>query len=295
VKRAALLVLAAVALIALPARVSQADDSVVLSRSSSLIGEHIPIEVRVHAPAGATVELVPGTAGWAGVELVGVDSVLQVPDSDGVIWLIEARVAPFLPGEVQFAPTVAVVQGSEAVNSSLPAVVLNVASSLAPDAELVLTPLAPTVEIDGEESALLKPAIAVGVALGALAVAGLIWVFGRWLFRRLAKEPAIEATPMVPASLDSAEQILDSDPVGAYRLMSSVVKSELARRYGVRATALTTTELQRRLESGDRWQARLVGGLLQECDSVIYAGYRPASERRYADLTMAREIVEVAG
>ena len=106
-KRAALLVLAAVALIALPARVSQADDSVVLSRSSSLIGEHIPIEVRVHAPAGATVELVPGTAGWAGVELVGVDSVLQVPDSDGVIWLIEARVAPFLPGEVQFAPTVA--------------------------------------------------------------------------------------------------------------------------------------------------------------------------------------------
>ena len=38
-----------------------------------------------------------------------------------------------------------------------------------------------------------------------------------------------------------------------------------------------------------------VGGLLEECDSVIYAGYRPAAERRQADLTMAREIVEVAG
>ena len=74
------------------------------------------------------------------------------------------------------------------------------------------------------------------------------------------------------------------------------MKSELARRYGLRATALTSSELRRRLEAeGDRWQARLVGGLLEECDSVIYAGYRPAAERRQADLTMAREIVEVAG
>jgi hypothetical protein len=45
----------------------------------------------------------------------------------------------------------------------------------------------------------------------------------------------------------------------------------------------------------DRFAARLVGGLLEECDSVVYAGYRPAAERRRADLTMAREIVEGAG
>jgi hypothetical protein len=35
-----------------------------------------------------------------------------------------------------------------------------------------------------------------------------------------------------------------------------------------------------------------VGGLLEECDAVVYAGYRPASERRLADLNMAREILE---
>jgi hypothetical protein len=65
-------------------------------------------------------------------------------------------------------------------------------------------------------------------------------------------------------------------------------------RYGVPATALTTSELRARIESSgaDRFQARLVGGFLEECDSVVYAGYRPASERRRADLTMAREIVE---
>jgi hypothetical protein len=98
---------------------------------------------------------------------------------------------------------------------------------------------------------------------------------------------------VIPPDLQGAEQLLHSDPVSAYRLMSSVVKNELARRYGVRATALTSSELRRRLETdGDRWEARLVGGLLEECDSVIYAGYRPAAERREHDLTMAREIVE---
>jgi hypothetical protein len=110
--------------------------------------------------------------------------------------------------------------------------------------------------------------------------------------RRAAARPAVARE--LPG-LQTAEAVIDSDPVSAYRVMSSVVKTELARRYNLRATALTSNELRRRLEDRgvDRWQARLVGGLLEECDAVIYAGYRPAAERRQADLTMAREIVEV--
>ena len=42
----------------------------------------------------------------------------------------------------------------------------------------------------------------------------------------------------------------------------------------------------------DRFQGKLAGNLLEECDAVVYAGYRPAAERRHADLTMARELVE---
>ena len=45
-------------------------------------------------------------------------------------------------------------------------------------------------------------------------------------------------------------------------------------------------------EGVDRWQSRLVRGLLDECDQVIYAGYRPAMERRTADLGIARELLE---
>lgn len=286
------------ALAALVAPLSQAgaDDTVTLSKNSSLLGEHIRMQIRVLVPTGATVELTPGTASWANVELVGVDEITQLSQADGVLWFIDARVAPFIPGTVQFAPTVSVIQGSEATTVVLPAVSLTAVTTLAPDAELVLSPLAPPTEIPGAESPFLKPAIVIGGLLGSALSALFVWVLARWMARRLGRAGAIEDTPFVPPTLDGAEHLLTSDPVGAYRLMSSVVKVELARRHGLRATALTTTELRRRLDTGgDRWQARLVGGLLEECDAVIYAGYRPALERRQADLTMAREIVEVGG
>ena len=294
--RRALLAAALVAVLLVPAAPARAEDSVRLSRSSALIGEHLTMEVRITVPSGATVELTPGTPSWSGVELVGVDEVTQVPGADGVLWYIQARVAPFAPGAVDFAPSVAVVQGSEATAVELPAVTLTAVATLAADAELVLSPLPPPVAIDGAESPLLKPAIAAGGLLGAALLSLVTWFLLRRLRGALRRPGSVVEAPVVPVSLDGAEQLLQSDPVGAYRLMSSVVKNELARRYGLRATALTSTELRRRLETeGDRWEARLVGGLLEECDSVIYAGYRPAAERREADLTMAREIVEVAG
>ncbi len=97
--------------------------------------------------------------------------------------------------------------------------------------------------------------------------------------------------------LQDAASIIDTDPVRAYRALATVVRHLLSNRYGFPAFALTTAELQRRMEAEgvDRWQSRLVGGLLQECDAVVYSGYRPAQERRQADLNMAREIVEGVG
>lgn len=295
-KRVVLGTLALAALLVLPAAPASADDTAELGRRSSLIGEHIALRLRVLAPEGASVELAPGTPGWNGVEVVSVEDVQQVKQQEGVLWLIDARVAAFAPGEIAFQPSVAIISGSDAVIRSLPAVALEVAGTLAPDAPLELSPLAPPREIAGAESPLLRPALYGGGALGVLLLALLLWFVGRLVARRLRRtEPAVEAEP-VPQTLAGAEQIIDTDPVAAYRLMSLIVKSELARRHGLRATALTTGELGKRLEvESNRWEARLVTGLLEECDSVIYAGYRPAAERRQADLNMAREIVEVRG
>ena len=295
-KRLPLLLMAVVGLAVLPSTPVRGEDSVRLSRTNALIGEHLVMEIRVTAPPKATVELTPGTPSWAGVELVGIDDVTQVPGADGVVWYIAARIAPFAPGTVSFAPSVAIVEGSEAVTVELPPVQLTAVATLPADAELALSPLPPPVAIAGAESPLFKPVLVAGGLFGSALLSLAIWLLLRVAGRRVRRHVPLVAVPEAPASLEGAEQVLDTDPVAAYRLMSSVVKSELARRYGLRATALTSSELRRRLEAeGDRWQARLVGGLLEECDSVIYAGYRPAAERRQADLTMAREIVEVAG
>ena len=45
----------------------------------------------------------------------------------------------------------------------------------------------------------------------------------------------------------------------------------------------------------DGWEERMARELLRECDAVVYAGYRPAVERRVADLRIAREIVGGTG
>jgi hypothetical protein len=281
------------ALVILPFHAASADDGAVLSQRSAVLGQPVRMQLRVTAPADATVELTPGGPSWAGVELIAVDQLSKAPEGDSVVWFFEARVAAFLPGALAFAPTVSVVRGSEATNIELPAIQFTAVPSLAPDAELVLTPLPPPTAISGAESPLLRPAIA-GAVAAAVATASLaVWWLGRKLVRRLGRTPPPVEAPAIPPSLEGAERLLQSDPVNAYRMMSAVVKGELARRYNLRATALTSTELRRKLEaSGERWEARLVSGLLEECDSVIYAGYRPASERREADLTMAREIVE---
>ena len=278
----------------LPFGATRAEDSVRISPSSGLIGQPLSMELRVLAPPDATVELTPGTASWGDVELVGIDVVTKSAIGNEVEWFFAARVAPFTPGAIAFAPSVAVVRGGESAQRVLPVVNLEIRPTLAVDADLVLSALPAPASIGGAESPLLKPALGVAIVGGAALVVLALWFAGRTAVRKLRRQRPVEAPALVPVTLDGAAALIDTDPVGAYRLMSNVVKGELARRYGMRATALTSTELRRRLEAGsDRWEARLVGGLLEECDSVIYAGYRPAAERRQADLTMAREIVEV--
>lgn len=299
-KRKSTAVIAALFAMALPFALAaqEGGEGVTLERTTVLVGEQIPMTVRVLAPAGATVELTPGTDSWNGIELVRAERPVPTEQGNQTLWTIEAVVAGFIPGETDFAPAVALVTDNNVEAKVLQPVRLTVASVLGPDDPLVLRPLDPPVAIAGEESRWLRPGIVAGLCALALVVLGLMWLLLRLLRRALkgGGEPIFAPAAVEEPGLDSAERVLDTDPVAAYRLMSSVVKAELAKRYGLRATALTTAELRNRLEhaGADRWEARLVGGLLEECDAVIYAGYRPAAERRAADLTMAREIVEVA-
>jgi hypothetical protein len=236
---------------------------------------------------------VPGAAGWNGVEVIRTSSDTTRDTSDGTEHTISLVVAAFHTGAVDFQPVVAVSTGPDVTTRTLPKLTVNVASVLKPGDALELTPLPPPEAVSGGQSALLVPAvIAGGGAVVALIVAAAIWAATafRGRPRAAAEEPVERRIPTLPA----AEQLIAGDAVAGYRSIATTVRFTLGERYGIPAPALTTRELQRRMEAtgADRWQARLAGGLLEECDAVVYAGYRPAAERRLADLNMARELVE---
>ncbi len=228
------------------------------------------------------------------------DTIVSRPDGDGLVFVIQLTVAPFATGQVSFAPEVSVTQNSEAVARTLPPLKMNVIATLADNSPLELSPLPRPAEIAGAESVLLRPAIVGGALLASvlvlLAILGLAQVVAGALRRPPVAVDELREAP----DLGAAEGLIDSDPVRAYRALALLVRRVLADRYSLPANALTSRELQRRMEANgvDRWQTRLVGGFLEECDAVVYAGYLPAAERRQADLTMAREIVaseEVSG
>ncbi len=81
-----------------------------------------------------------------------------------------------------------------------------------------------------------------------------------------------------------------------YGTISIVIRGYLQERFGFPATALTTRELERRMtaEGVERWQARLVGGLLDRCDRAVYARRRPDPASADHDLTVAFEIIELS-
>jgi len=79
-----------------------------------------------------------------------------------------------------------------------------------------------------------------------------------------------------------------------YRLMAICLRRYLTDRFDFRAVALTSGELTRQMEAQgiERWPARLISGLLAECDAVTYARYQPAPARLEADNAMAYEIID---
>lgn len=272
-------------------------DTAKLSRSSAIIGQQVTLKVQVVTPRGATVEVDPAAESWNGTAVVRVVAEAARDDGDRTVHVMELVVAPFLTGDVPFAPAFSVTLNAVSTPRVLPPVQLQVLETLGPNDPLELSTLPPPESIAGAESPFLRPLIGLVVVLAALLVAAGAAIAVRNVVRRLRRRQPPAAEPLPAPDLGGAEVLLHTDPVAAYRKLASSVRVVISERYGFPAYAMTTGEVQGRMEARgiDSWQARLVRGLLEECDAVVYAGYRPAGERREADLTMAREIVEAAG
>lgn len=297
IRRAGLWLCAAAltALVVVPA-FAQEGDSASSATPSTRIGDRFVVTLEVETEPGATVEVDPLAPTWQGVQLVEIQSTEAVQEQGRVVHRLELVMAAFDPGELELTPAVLITRDGLVTRRELPAFPLTVLTTLPAGTEPVLIDPPRPLAIGGEQSPWLVPAVVAGIAFAVL----VLGFAGFQLYRFVSSRPPKPAPPAAepgrawePGELPPVEGLL-ADPVRAYRALSATIRESLTSRYGFPARSLTTRELVTRMqtEGVDRWQARLVTGLLENCDSVVYAGYYPAPDRRRADHTMAVEILE---
>lgn len=171
--------------------------------------------------------------------------------------------------------------------------------------DVTLRPLKPQATIVGGPPGWVRPATIAGVALAAAVV---LAAGGFWLWRQRRRE--VRPPVMVPdvSAEQTARQRLDlaaaagprhagtPDYEHYYGELAAAVRAYLTARFGFNASAMTTTELERRMtaEGVGRWQARLVSGLLDRCDAAVFARRYPDPASADHDLTVAFEIIELS-
>jgi hypothetical protein len=267
------------------------------------VGDHFKVSVTVEVDSGTRVQLAPGGLPRE-VSLAAAPSVSSRAKSAGRTEVkLDLVLAAFVVGDYQMPGLTLSYTGPDGTTGTLqtPAARLSIASTLPGGGPLEPRPLKPQAEIGASGGA---PYQLLGLAAAAFVAAALTYVAWR-RGRRPAPAPVALPAPEALGPEDQARRRLDGaavqfradrDYAAYYQALASVVRGYLTERFDFPAFALTTAELQRRMlaRGMDRWQARLVGGLLEQCDAVLYAGYRPALERADADLTAAYEIVEMS-
>ena len=173
---------------------------------------------------------------------------------------------------------------------------VHIASVLTPG-DSNLRPLKPQIELDDPAPPPFMPVLFVAL-FAALTVFGYSLVARAINARPTPVSIPTHAAPTPPAdvraraALDAIADATDDLPA-YYAAIASTIRGYLSERFGFAAYAMTRRELERSATAAglDRWPARLTANLLEQCDAVVFATFRPAPERVAADLTAAYEII----
>ncbi|MFQ5879319.1 MAG: hypothetical protein ACE5IZ_03980 [Dehalococcoidia bacterium] len=272
------------------------------------VGDRITLTVAVRHAADVRVELPQTVTGLGDLEVVEALPLEEAvaADGSGEIRLTYA-VAAFRTGDLNLAfPPIAYVSGDgtrgEAVAPVIPIRVESVLPAGQPPVDI--QDLKPQLSVPGDGVAFTRPllaalvATAVALGMGRLA---LYWHQRPRLKPPLPPPPSPAASPEEVARADleriaALDLIARDDYKGFYSGVAACIRRYLTEQYGFPAVAMTTAELEAQMVGWglDRWQARLVSGLLSECDAVVYARYVPAAARAEGTLDMAYEVVAMA-
>lgn len=123
--------------------------------------------------------------------------------------------------------------------------------------------------------------------LAGLMLAGLF----AWRYHRSQRQTTAPLDPLAAAlaELQAASQFADDERF--VQLCTGALRRLLAARCGLPARSLTTAELCARLPFGEEANRRM-GGLLERCDAVKFAGQALAPEQRIELLDTARELIQ---
>lgn len=271
--------------------------SATLSASSATIGDRLTMTVTVDHGDSFTVEG-PGFGDDFGeFELLTIDEPRRETNGNASSTTLAYTFTTFTLGTVALPPLSIAWRGPIGEGTLLTeAQPVTVRSVLAPG-ETDLRPGKPQLDIAADAPSPIWPTAFVAI-FAALTAAG-YWLVQRAIAQRPLAPGSVVLAPLTAA--EAARAALDRlaaeeprrEPREFYAAVAYTVRKYLSERYGFPAYAMTRRELQRYTSRAgvDRWPARLTANLLEQCDAVQFAGFRPAPERIEADLTAAYEII----
>ena len=271
-----------------------------LSPSSATVGDRLTLTIDVAHPLETTATGPGFGDDFGGLEIVDIPQPSTAADGNEQRTTLEYVLASFRTGTVTVPPLEVTYRGSGGSGSlTTPSRSVTIESVLPPDGDDTLRPLKPQLDIPTGAPPPIVPALYVGIFAALTA-------FAYVLIRRAADArpvpPPVVEPPRGPhdvarARLDelAAAGIAATNPDLYYATIAATVRRYLSDRFGFPAYAMTRRELQRDMTRAgiDRWPARVTSNLLEQCDAVEFAGFRPPAERAAADLTAAYEIIDL--
>lgn len=306
--RALLPAVLAVFLMAAP--VARAEDPPLVSVDTRVdietitVGDRIRLTIVAQGVEGVVFEQPPAPEAFGPFEILDqrIGTPQTTPDG-GTLLRLEFTVTAFQTGVLTIPglPITYTDPNGERQNVLAPDMPIGVRSVIANDPNAQLLDIKPPVAIPGAAVSYTEAAATAMMVAAALALTIM-------LLRRQRNRPAPLPAPVIRPAFSPEEaaraELVDIEAAGLlergdyeayYRRISHCLRMYLEQRYGFPALSMTTNELREALgkEGVDRWQARVVSGLIEECDAVRWAGYLPAQARAGRAIIQAHEVLEM--